>query len=207
MVTVGIIILLIGMLVPVLGGIRASALSVQCLNNLRQLGSAIGSHRLSHKQLLPMTDFLPLVTEEGPEGGLPELLRSTLPADDPSWICPADFDPESLSTGTSYYYVPGLLRYTPQIQIPVAQALMPLILDGTLSPSQIERQRLALESRLVTNFYEAARDPRLFAVMSDTQDRHPIGDLNPRNGLFIDGGVGPLKDNEESDGTPFETDP
>lgn len=207
MVTVGIIVLLIGLLVPMVGSIRASGLSTRCLNNLRQLGSAISSYRLSNKQLLPMTDFLPLVTNEGPEGGLPALLQPTLSVDDPTWICPADFDRESLSTGTSYYYIPGLLRYSPQIQIPVAQALMPLMLDGTLSPSQIERQRIALEARLVTNFYESARDPRRFPVMSDSQDRHPIGDLNPRNGLFLDGGVAPLKNNDESDGKPFEAEP
>ena len=196
LVTVGVIVLLIGLLFPMIGGIRAQAISTQCVNNLRQIWPAIESYRLSNRDLLPMADFLPVATESGSEGGLPALLQATFPRQSEAWICPADIDPESLVTGTSYYYLPGLLRYSPQVQIPVAQAMIPLALDGTLTPAQLDRQRTQLEARLVTRFYEGV-SARRFAVLSDSQDRHPIGDRNPRNGVFRDGSVGALPTADE----------
>ncbi|MGA1707162.1 MAG: type II secretion system protein [Phycisphaerales bacterium] len=212
LVAIGIMIALLGLLFPMVGNIRAGAISTQCLNNLRQLGSAVDSYRLSNKGTMPMADFLPLVTDAGPEGGLPELLKATIDPRSEAWICPADIDDESLATGTSYYYMPGLLRYSPQIQIPVAQALLPMMLDGTLSQSQIDRQRTRLEARLVSNFYENANEARRFAILSDSQDRHPIGDRNPRNGLFRDGSVGAMPTAEEiaddlGEGPPSEAEP
>jgi prepilin-type N-terminal cleavage/methylation domain-containing protein len=196
LVTVGVVVLLIGLLFPMIGGIRAQAISTQCVNNLRQIWPAIDSYRLSNRDLLPMTDFLPVATESGPEGGLPALLQATFPRESEAWICPADIDPESLVTGTSYYYLPGLLRYSPQVQIPVAQAMIPLALGGGLTQAQLDRQRIQLEARLVTSFYESPA-ARRFAVLSDSQDRHPIGDRNPRNGVFRDGSVGALPTAEE----------
>lgn len=197
LVVIGIIGILVGILLPMLGSFRGEAVSTVCLNNLRSLGSAIGSYRISNRDLLPMSEFLPVVTEDGPENGLPQLLSATIEERSESWRCPADFDPESLSTGTSYIYVPGLIRYSPQVQIPVQQALFPLILDGSLTERQIERQRTQLEARLVTRFYESGENPRRFAILADSQDRHEIGDRNPRNGLFIDGSVGILPDPED----------
>lgn len=212
LVAIGIMIVLLGLLFPMVGNIRGGALSTQCLNNLRQLGSAVESYRLANKDVLPMADFLPLVTDSGPQGGLPGLLQATIDSRNEAWICPADIDEESLATGTSYYYMPGLLRYSPQIQIPVAQALLPMMLDGTLPQSQIERQRTRLEARLVSNFYENASEARRFAILSDSQDRHPIGDRNPRNGLFRDGSVGAMPTAEEiaddlGEGPPSEAEP
>jgi len=197
MVTIGIIVLLAGLLVPMIGNVRGEALSTRCLNNLRNLGSAVDSYRISNRDLLPMTEFLPVVTDEGPENGLPQLLAATIDEYSDAWICPADVDDESLSTGTSYIFVPGLLRYSPQVQIPVAQSILPLLLDGSLTERQIERQRTNLEARLVTRFYDSGNDPRRFAILSDSQDRHPIGDRNPRNGLFRDGSVGAMPTTEE----------
>ena len=197
MVTIGIIVLLAGLLVPMIGNVRGEALSTRCLNNLRNLGSAVDSYRISNRDLLPMTEFLPVVTDEGPEYGLPQLLAATIDENSDAWICPADVDDESLSTGTSYIFVPGLLRYSPQVQIPVAQSILPLLLDGSLTERQIERQRTNLEARLVTRFYDSGNDPRRFAILSDSQDRHPIGDRNPRNGLFRDGSVGAMPTTEE----------
>lgn len=198
LVVVGIIVVLAGLLVPMLGNIRGQSLSTQCLNNLRQLGPAIDAYRISIRDLLPMADFLPVPTDRGPEGGLPALLRASVPADSPAWICPADIDDDSLATGTSYYYLPGLLRYSPQVQIPVAQAMVPFLLDGTLSQRELDRRRTELEARLVTRFYQTV-DARRFPLLSDSQDRHPIGDRNPRNGLFLDGSVGALPDTDDPD--------
>ncbi len=197
MVTIGIIVVLIGVLVPMLGNVRGEALSTRCLNNLRNLGSAVDSYRITNRDLLPMAEFLPVVTDEGPENGLPQLLAATIDERSEAWICPSDVDDESLSTGTSYIYLPGLIRYSPQVQIPVAQAILPLILDGSLTERQIERQRTNLEARLVTRFYDSGNDPRRFAILADSQDRHPIGDRNPRNGLFRDGSVGAIPNNDD----------
>jgi hypothetical protein len=38
------------------------------------------------------------------------------------------------------------------------------------------------------------RSPREFAILTDSQDRHVIGDRNPRNAVYIDGSVGILRD-------------
>ena len=195
---IGIIVLLVGLLVPMLGSVRAQALSTQCLNNLRQIGPAIDAYRIAIRDLLPMADFLPVPTDRGPEGGLPGLLKASMPVDSPAWLCPADLDEDSLATGTSYYYMPGLLRYSPQVQIPVTQAMVPFLLEGTLSQRELDRRRTELEARLVTRFYETV-DARRFPLVSDSQDRHPIGDRNPRNGLFLDGSVGEVPEAEEFD--------
>ena len=200
MVTIGIIVVLMGVLVPMLGNVRGEALSTRCLNNLRNLGSAVDSYRITNRDLLPMAEFLPVVSADQQRmktDGLPQLLATTIDERSEAWICPSDVDDESLSTGTSYIYLPGLIRYSPQVQIPVAQAILPLILDGSLTERQIERQRTNLEARLVTRFYDSGNDPRRFAILADSQDRHPIGDRNPRNGLFRDGSVGAIPNNDD----------
>ena len=73
---------------------------------------------------LPMCEFLPVVTDSGIEGGLPKLLSGFMPADASSWLCPADQDEESTATGTSYMYLPGLLRYAPAVQVDITTLLI-----------------------------------------------------------------------------------
>ena len=56
--------------------------------------------------------------------------------------------------------------------------------DAHLLP---EEQRMELESRLVTNFYET-QDARDMPLLMDSQDRHTHSQYT-RNGVFIDGGA------------------
>ena len=100
-------------------------------------------------------------------------------------------DPESLSTGTSYIYVPGLLRYAPQIQISVGQALIPLIQSGEFSAQRIEQFRRNFEANELTAIFDHERG-RSLPILTDSQDRHPNNPSVARNGLFMDGSVAAL---------------
>jgi len=187
-VTVGIIVVLMGVMVPVLKGIQAEARSAGCMSNLRQIGTGLEAYRQRNRDLLPMCEFIPVATDDGPQGGLPNLLDGTLPKDAAIWRCPGDFDEdESLSTGTSYLYMPGLLRYTPQIQLATARAMVPYLMNPAMSERMRNRMRNDTESKLVSLFYE--KTPGGFAVVTDSQDRHAYGDRNPRNALYLDGSV------------------
>lgn len=187
-VTIGVIALLMGLMIPTVKNIQAEARSTVCMSNLRQMFASIDTYRVANREQLPMCEFLPVVTDTGPEGGLPEILKSFLAKDSEIWRCPADFDEEgSLSTGTSYVYVAGLLRYSPQIQFAVQQAMIPYMLDLSMSQAMRDRLRVEAEARLTTRFYETSVDA--FAIVADSQDRHTYGDRNPKNGLYLDGSV------------------
>lgn len=189
---IGIIGILLSLILPTVSSIRKEAQSVSCQANLRQLFNGVEIYRGLVKGQLPMCDFLPASTPEGPEGGLVGLLEKTLGRDCACWFCVADDDEEgSLEAGTSYLYVPGLLRYSPQVQIQVG-ALMIATAGEPMSERQRERRRREAESKLVGALYD--RSPREFAILTDSQDRHVIGDRNPRNAVYIDGSVGILRD-------------
>ena len=186
---------LLSLIMPSIAGIRKEALSVSCQSNLRSLFTAVDTYRSSLKGQLPMCDFLPAATPDGPVGGLVEVLARTVGTDCTCWFCAADDDEEgSLETGTSYLYVPGLLRYTPQVQIQVAGLMMATASDMSLTQRQRDRMRRDAEAKLVGALYE--RNPAMFAILTDSQDRHVIGTRNPRNGVYIDGSVGILRDSE-----------
>jgi len=169
---VGVIVILMSVLVPSVSSVRRESLSVSCQSNLRQMHSAIEIYRSTQKCELPMCDFL-------------------------CWYCAADYDEEgSIAAGTSYIYLPGLLRYTPQVQIQVG-ALMMASQGETLTDRQRERRRRDAESRLVSLLYR--QSPSRFALLADSQDRHKIGGRNPRNALYMDGSVTILRDTDEEE--------
>ena len=187
-IVVGIIAVLLGLSFPAIRTFQMEARNVGCLSNLRQIGTILQSYMNQHRDMPPMTNFIPTATDNGPRGGLPWALRGYLPTDNKCWCCPADTDEAgSLSTGTSYYYVPGLLRYSPSVQIQVQQALIPYYLNPNMDEDAVERRRTEMESRLVTAFYR--RDGRRMAFLMDSVDRH-MGSRIPRNALFFDGSVG-----------------
>ena len=188
---------LTSIIVPAISGVRREALSVSCQANLRQLHAGIEAYRSSLKGLLPMCDFLPASTPDGPVGGLVEVLEKTIGRNCECWYCAADDDIDgSIAAGTSYIYLPGLLRYTPQVQIQVA-GLMFASQGESLTERQRERRRRDAEAKLVGQLYE--RDSRAFALLTDSQDRHKIGSRVPRNALYIDGSVGILREADEGD--------
>ena len=176
LVVIGIIVVLVGLVTPAVSKIQAESKSTGCLSNLRQLFSAIEAHRQQHDSLLPNCEPLPAFTAGGPIGGLPSLLKEFIPRDNTAWICPADDDPESYETGTSYIYLPGLYVLTPevQLQLPPNALLLP------------PAERKLLEARIVTTLYEGNLNTPLPLLM-DSQERHAIGSRVPRNGLYIDG--------------------
>jgi prepilin-type N-terminal cleavage/methylation domain-containing protein len=193
---IGVIGVLMSIIVPSIANVRREALSVSCQANLRQLHAAIDVYSTMQRGLLPMCDFLPAATPNGPVGGLVDVLGKTVERDCKCWFCVADDDVDgSLAAGTSYIYMPGLLRYAPQVQIQVG-ALMLATGGSGLTDRQRERQRHDAEAKLVGALY--ARSPRAFALLSDSQDRHRIGSRNPRNAVYIDGSVGVMRDAEET---------
>ena len=194
-VTIGIIGLLLGLTFPALRTFQREGQNVQCLSNLKQLGGILQTYMNQSGGLPPMVDFIPAATNNGPVGGLPQALRGFIDKDDKCWCCPSDTDAQgSLSTGTSYFYMPGLLRYSPNVQIQVQQALIPYYLDPTATDEQIERRQTEMECRIVTAFYR--QDGRRMPMLLDSVDRHP-GTRIPRNALFFDGSVGMSTDTAE----------
>lgn len=188
-VVISIITLLAGLIMPAFNMVKRESYNTNCLSNLRQTFTAWQSYQTANKGMLPMCDFLPVVTPQGIEGGLPNLLSKFMPTDDRTWLCPADVDPDSTGTGTSYTYLPGLLRFTPQVQMEVLQVLMNL--PSTTSERQRDIVRLQAESKLVATLFQ--NDTKgLFPILMDSADRHP-GTRVPRNGVYLDGAVRAIK--------------
>lgn len=196
LVVVGIIGVLVGIAVPSLRSFRMESKNAGCLSNLRQQFTALEAYRNTLRgQVLPMCEFLPVATDNGPEGGLPNLLGEYMDAQSAVWYCPADGDPSNRLVGTSYNYLPGLLRYTPEIQLQVVQTL--LALPPSTSQEERDRTRNELEARLVTNFI-LNDENKLFPIILDSQDRHP-GTRVPRNGVYIDGSAMPMRNEADAD--------
>ena len=183
LVVIGIIALLTGLIMPAFKMVKSESYNTNCLSNLRQNFTVWQSYQTVNKGVLPMCEFLPVVTPQGIEGGLPNLLSKFQPADSRTWLCPADDDTESTDTGTSYTYLPGLIRFSPQIQMEVLQVL--LNLPSTASERQRETARLQTEAKLVVRLFEND-NKGLFPILMDSADRHP-GTRVPRNGVYLDG--------------------
>jgi prepilin-type N-terminal cleavage/methylation domain-containing protein len=196
---IGVIAILMSLIVPTISGVRREAESVSCQSNLRSLHGSIEIYRASIKGLLPMCDFLPASTPEGPVGGLVEVLAGVVEKDCKCWFCPGDLDTDgSLAAGTSYFYVPGLLRYSPQVQIQVATLMAASMGNPALNERMRERQRRDAEAKLVGALYD--QSPNAFAILIDSVDRHQIGSRVPRNAVYIDGSVGILREADEAGG-------
>lgn len=195
LVVIGIIGVLVGIAVPSIRSVRMESKNAGCLSNLRQQFTAMEAYRNTLRgQVLPMCEFLPVSTESGPEGGLPLLLEDYMDPLSQAWYCPADGDPTNRLIGTSYNYLPGLLRYTPEVQLQVVQTL--LALPPSTSMAERARIRTDLEARLVTNFIQNDQR-RLFPLILDSQDRHP-GTRVPRNGVYIDGSAMALRSEDDT---------
>jgi prepilin-type N-terminal cleavage/methylation domain-containing protein len=193
LVVLGIITVLVGISIPTLRVMREEARSTGCRTTLREIGLGLSAYRANINDRIPSCEPLPAVIGDETEGGLPEVLDGYLDKDCTCWICGADVDPESTVTGTSYLYVPGLLRYSPQIQLAVAQALIPYLENPDWNPDQLELIRRNIESRELMGVFVHHSGRRL-PLLIDSQDRHPVGDLVPRNALFTDGSVAQMRE-------------
>lgn len=77
LVVIAIIAILAGILLPVIGKVREQADSTKCLNNLRQIATAMLSYAGEHEDELPgplTAEQFPTFTANSKEGSLPELL-------------------------------------------------------------------------------------------------------------------------------------
>jgi prepilin-type N-terminal cleavage/methylation domain-containing protein len=194
MAVIGVIVVLMGVTIPTLATMRAEARATGCRTSLRELGIGLSAYRTSMNDRIPSCEPIPAEIAEGEiEGGLPEVLRGYVDPGCTCWYCAADFDPESRAAGTSYLYVPGLLRYTPQVQLAVGQALVPLIQSGEYGPERLELFRRNLEANELTGLFEHERR-RTLPLLMDSQDRHGLNAQIPRNGLFVDGSVAELEE-------------
>ena len=193
LVTVAIIGTLVGIMVPAAGAIRRESRNAGCLANLRQCFVAVDSYRQQRNGQLPICEFLPVVTSAGIDGGLPKYLGGFLPEDSECWKCPADMDEESLATGTSYLYLPGLLRYAPAVQADVVGLL--LSYGPGASPAQLEERRREAEARAMTEFFD--REAQRYPLLVDSQDRHRRTG-SERNGVFVDGSARVADEHGES---------
>ena len=215
LVVLGIIGLLMGIAVPAIGMVRAEGRNTGCMSNLRQIYLPYRSYSDSIGGVMPVCNMLPAVGLNGPEGGLPQLLKGFLDPASEAWLCPADFDEASRSTGTSYLYVPGLLRYAPEVQVQVVRTVLTLRDESEKARTRLRNE---LEGRMLRTFYEGVEKPggdakggtvraSKYALVVDSADRHP-GTRQPRNALFNDGTVRentPPDDEEADDGGEEET--
>lgn len=183
MVTVAVVALLMGILIPSARAMQRESRNAGCLSNLRQDFVAIDSYRQQNGGQVPMCEFLPVVTDAGVDGGLPNAMKGFMPADSPSWLCPGDENEESVATGTSYVYLPGLLRYTPSVQVDVV-ALLASFDPAAMTLGELESVRRQAEARAMTEFFD--REAATYPLLIDSEDRHRrVG--SERNGVFVDG--------------------
>jgi prepilin-type N-terminal cleavage/methylation domain-containing protein len=177
LVVISIIALLIGILLPVLGGARNTARRTKCLANLKGIGVGISLYMQDEsKGLLPQVRPL----NDGDNQNDPSLLDvlskytdAAVPFEqaegdwvvsDP-WRCPSDiggsdaatnFRPRWSTAGTSYEYTPGILMVVAEV--------------ATVRKPQIG----------VSKAYEIARPP--LTVLIDADDWHnPRFDANTRS--------------------------
>lgn len=187
MVVIGVIGLIIGLVMPVLGSLRAESKSTLCLSNLRQLFTAVETARQQRKTILPYAAPLPAPTP-GPiaqmnqsldQPGLPEQLRAIVQQNSTAWFCPADESDDAQAIGTSYQYVPGWFM--------VAEPPLVIMNSQTgMQETEQEPARRVRAARLITQRY--TNDYLWgFPVLADMDSFHQSGNREPWNGVFMDG--------------------
>ncbi|MBY0114168.1 MAG: prepilin-type N-terminal cleavage/methylation domain-containing protein [Phycisphaerales bacterium] len=184
LVVIAIIALLIGIIIPALGGARENARRVKCMVNLSSVGKAVQQYMDSRsKGVLPIavglleTPDRKLLAYE-----LREFLDSPVPTKgtdgrydvaDP-WKCPSDvksddaasnFEPSYRATGSSYEYWPGSIMLVTEF----------IALD------------LARPEFSLTKMYQTRKWP----IVSDYNQLHTgrAPGLDRRNALYLDGGM------------------
>jgi prepilin-type N-terminal cleavage/methylation domain-containing protein len=162
LVVIGIIGIVVGMVVPAIGSVRAEAHSTQCLSNLRQIYVAIQSFRAGNNDVLPIAAVLQGDAVDPDYVMLAERLDPIMPRTSEIWMCPADQSQDSLDIGTSYFYSAG---------------------GWMQAEPMLNRQRVA---EIITLRYERGY-LRTFPLVADDDLYHRFGSRYPCNGVFIDG--------------------
>jgi prepilin-type N-terminal cleavage/methylation domain-containing protein len=171
LVVIGVITVLAGVLLPVIGGIRAESRSMACMSNLRQIYLAVETYRQRADSRLPYAEPLPAATPDGPVGGLNEALRHIIPAEGDHWFCPAHFCCDYENLHTSYVYPPGAWM---------------LLVPPTPDASDYEHASRAAQQ--VTGMFDGGILNNV-PILADSEDRHHEGGRLPRNVALLDGSV------------------
>lgn len=181
MVVVAVIGVLLGLILPMLAGIRAESRSTVCLSNLHQIFVAVDAARQQRKDMLPFAAPLPPVTADPVIPGLPDVLAKIVPAQAEVWICPGDTTEDLEELGASYVYVAGAFM------IPELGFLPPPPEPGDPPLPMLSPQALIDRAmRLITNRYTTGY-LRNFPLLADSADNHDHGGRLPWNAVFIDG--------------------
>lgn len=109
LVVIAIIALLAGMLLPAISGARRKALSIQCRNNLRQVGIGLEMYLGDSNDVMPVVAALPSA-HLNDDPSLAEVIGPYLGGDEEVFRCPADEgDPSYFEREeASYEYHSGL---------------------------------------------------------------------------------------------------
>ncbi|MEM9064339.1 MAG: prepilin-type N-terminal cleavage/methylation domain-containing protein [Planctomycetota bacterium] len=125
LVSISIIALLIGILLPTLGAARRAALGTGCLSNLKQIGLSLELYKEDNQRRFPEAAFMPEPWLTGPEDAEPlpsfqAALSSVLEPNSEVYQCPGDRlvaslpvdpdDPDGPKAGMSYFYQSAGLR-------------------------------------------------------------------------------------------------
>ena len=163
LVVVGIIVLVIGLLLPAFSGARHATYQTVCASNLRQIGMAVTQYRDANGGLLPDAQPFPA---DPVKPVVMDAFAIHLEDNDDIWRCAAD--PDLFETyGTSYEYLIGFY-------------LIQEAMENPLNPVQAQRR-----------FIKQMDNNASFAfIMLDADDFHPGGHASAqRNALFLDGHV------------------
>lgn len=209
LVVIAIIALLIGIILPALGGARQAARGVACLANIRGIGTGLQLYLNENDDLYPfVTPLADENTANTNDISLLEVMADYIDAPAPKrvdpddentdWIveapyrCPADRggtdadDPRAAheAFGTSYEFGPASLYVVAE----VAGAIRPSSPDDQVRTRDRNRARLA--ATLTYRHYATIGEK--LPVMIDAEAWHPTGSASDgRNALFPDGSAAP----------------
>ena len=184
-VSIGIVALLIGVLLPALGGAMGFAREIRCRANIRSLVTAVRMYHDDHDGLLPWAARRPQTLEHPePYDALSGYLGVELPSEPGAgesvervepFACPSDRE-WVIHTGFSYHYAPALV--------------MNMHSDGQWRPRSVPEWR-NISSWHTDSPTEFAifRDAQAFHIDARARDERPPSDHRGENFGYFDGSV------------------